>query len=303
MRLLQCIVMTSHILQTADNNVSGILKKSTSSAFEGLEDEDCCNSQCSCSDSGSCSCSDDEQPVLQPPIPSSANQDTEQEIPPPLEFDTNMLHGKGRFQTNVKVEVNPCHEISPTESEDMKYCATEVDQFYKPFTPQYTKPTPGSTHIQQHGSADSATDSAIDMPGDGSVSTINDIPPHHSTALLSSTHKHTPTVADYSDMQFNSEVIAGDGRTRMFRTPRHSKPLPPRSGPQETKLTNTDSHPVIYEYSKPPTNRSLADNSDSIKLETFKLTNHGKEPHRTNIHSRNASSHDSSRLSDESVAV
>lgn len=268
--------------------VSGILKKSTSSAFEGIEDEDCCNSQCSCSDSGSCSCSDHEQAPAPTDTRPHDNPEVEQEIPPPLEFDTNMY--SKRFETSVEVEVNACHQVSPTESEDMKYCATEADQFYKQFTPQYGKPV----HISstQHGGGDSATDSAIDMPGDGSVSTINEIPPHHSTAISSSIFKHTPTVADYSDMQLPG-LSPAESRSRVLRTPRYVKPPPPNSTKKEVKPSNNaGTHPVIYEYNRSPTNRSAVERHDSQRQQTFKSANHSRESH-------NISNHNS----DESVTV
>ena len=201
-----------------------------------------------------------------------------------------------RFETNVEVEVNP-QQISPTDSEDMKYCATEADQFYKNFPPQYEKPSHATSPLQHHG-ADSATDSAIDMPGDGSVSTINEIPPHHSTAILSNSyHKHTPTVADYSDIRLQSDIAPNDSRPRAFRTSKYSKPVAPSLLSPDMKIAN---HPILYEYSKPPTNRSLVDNNDSVRLQTFQTANHSRD---SSQQSHNLHRHDSSRHSDESVTV
>lgn len=171
-----------------------------------------------------------------------------------------------------------CHEISPTNSEDMKYCATEADQFYKSFSPSYTHQTP--SQLPHGGGGDSATDSAIDMPGDGSVSsTINEIPPHHSTAIMSSYYKHTPTVADYSDLL--PEDSPADLRSRiLYRAPKYMKP-PIHGMPvvqsHPLKSPTNGHHPVIYEYNKPPINRSLVDRSDcdgaSVPRQTFQHPN------------------------------
>ena len=293
---------------------TGILKKSTSSAFEGLEmdEHEYCGSQCSCSDSGgSCSCTDSEEPCKhsRDNITSSHQEQGEQEIPPPLEFDTNMYSstaggGQGHLQkTSVQVEINPCHqiitrqpEISPTDSEDMKYSAPEADQFYKNFTTTpYDKYSHCITHQQHHqqgGGADSATDSAIDMPGDGSVSTINEIPPHHSTMMSSSTgggyHKHTPTIADYSDLH-SADDSPNDSRSRAIAAGMH-RPPPPKylkhtqahnnSQSKHSSTVKEQHPPVIYEYQRPPTNRTI-DQSESIHLQTFPPSSNGvsREPY------------------------
>lgn len=246
-----------------------------------MEHDDSCGSQCSCSDSRSCSCSEDEESCRHRDNNTSNDREPSgQEIPPPLEFDTNLYSAGPKFETSVQVEINPCHqitqpEISPTNSEDMKYSAPEADQFYKNFS-SYDK---YSHSIPHHGGADSATDSAIDMPADGSVSTINEIPPHHST-MISSYHKHTPTVADYSDMQSQSDDSPNDSRSRAIASGMHRPPPPKYLKPTLTHHNGQSKHggkeqqhPVIYEYQKPPTNRTI-DQSESIHLQTFQPSSH-----------------------------
>ncbi|XP_067936250.1 zinc metalloproteinase-disintegrin-like EoVMP2 [Watersipora subatra] len=265
----------------------GILKKSTSSAFEGIEeDENCCNSQCSCSDSGSCSCSDHEQESPTNSIPASTGQEM-QEIPPPVEFDTNKY--ATRFQTNVTVEVNPGQEVSPTNSEDMKYCATEVDQFYNNFAQQYDRPN--IVQPQHLGGGDSATDSAIDMPADGSVSTINEIPPHHSTAILTSSY-YKPTVADYSDMQL--DITPNDRRFYDAKINKHHRPPAPNYLKKDAKRLTS---PILHEYSQTlmqATQGSLAERTDGMSLDTFKVDRSKLSPQHK---------HEASRNSDESITV
>jgi len=95
----------------------------------------------------------------------------------------------------------------------MKCSATEADQYYNQFR-KYSADC-------NHPGADSATDSAIDMPpGDGSVSTINDIPP---------SQQHSP--------QYVDETPDYIKQLRNYRS-RYPKPSKP-------------DHPVIYEYQRP----------------------------------------------------
>lgn len=174
------------------------------------------------------------------------HQDSEQGIPPPREFETNAYRKK--IDTSVEVEINPCMESSPTDSEHMP----EVDQYYKTFTPPYSKYNSPLPYQSQQG-ADSATDSAIDMPGDGSVSTINDIAPHHHGNLAngSGQYKHRPTALDYLELHSHSD----DSRSsRIFRPP---PPPYVKKSPSVGVQGQISNQPVIIEYNTPPVNRFL----------------------------------------------
>lgn len=104
-------------------------------------ESDYSNSQCSCNGDGSCTCSF-----------SDSEEETDFRIPVPQLVEAD-------------VEIVPAQKPSPANSEEMKYSSTtEADQHYRDC----------AVYAFNNG-ADSATDSAIDMPhGDSSVSTLND---------------------------------------------------------------------------------------------------------------------------------
>ena len=140
-------------------------------------DENSCSSHCSCSEDGSCSCSDAEPVVeIRERISASMHRPPSEEIPPPpLEFDTTLY--QSQQAAKVAAQIHADQEASPTESEDMRYASPEADQYCVPYN-RYSQQM-----VANYG-MDSATDSAIDMPGDGSVSTINEIPPAHNQTSM-----------------------------------------------------------------------------------------------------------------------
>lgn len=172
-----------------------------------------------------------------------------------------------RFETSVQVEVNPCREVLSTESDNIKYCSSKSDPFYSKY------PT-GPAHVHQAG-GDSATDSAIDMPADGSVSTINEIPPHHNMNnsghmtsnghMTNSGYKYTPTIADYSELQSDCSPSVVNRPSKYL-----SKP--------DGILGQSDLHlPVIYDYDRSPSNGRISANGEvkrghMIQLQTFSPT-------------------------------
>lgn len=223
----------------------GILKNSSSTYGVTVDgDDDACSSNCSCSDAecgghNSCSCSESEDRVVvelheQPSASIHRHRDDEDDDiapPPPLEFDTspyNNRRSKGNFDDK--------RDISPTNSDDAKYCsATEADQYYRKMAAPFNRYNQQHTvapvmvlsnnlfidnHVSiGHNGTDSATDSAIDMPADGSISTINEIPPsvslyRHRDKL----HHNIPPSAEQSDQQ-SDESFTQDTRSHVFNRP------------------------------------------------------------------------------------